>query len=153
MITSDQVDNSPLGLYFINILVHVAANYAHIYKARNHIFLYYLWPFFTLLYIDDARLHDLMCETTNVTLEWYHLGLALGLLQRTLDVIKTQSADLRTCQCTMLAEWLKQKDQVLQKGRPSWRTLVKALRSSSVNRVDVANDIAKKHKVTVIDLT
>ena len=103
--------------------------------------------------LDDTHLHDVICETTNVTTEWYHLGLALGLLPHTLEVIKTQSADLRTCQCTMLVEWLRQKDQVLQKGRPSWRTLVKALRSSSVNRVDVANDIARKHKVSVIDLT
>ena len=103
--------------------------------------------------IDDAHLHDLMCETTNVTPEWYHLGLALGLLPCTLDVVQTQSANLITCRRTMLVEWLRQKDQVLQKGRPSWRTLVKALRSPPVNRVDVANDIAKKHKVTVIDLT
>ena len=92
-----------------------------------------------------------MCETTNVTLEWYHVGLALGLLPRTLDAI--QSADQITCRRTMLVEWLRQKDQVLQKGRPSWRTLVKALRSPTVNRADVANDIARKHKITVIDLT
>ena len=103
--------------------------------------------------LDDTHLHDVICETTNVTTEWYHLGLALGLLPHTLDAIETQSANLITCRRTMLVEWLRQKDQVLQKGRPSWRTLVKALRSSSVNRVDVANDIARKHKVSVIDLT
>ena len=88
-----------------------------------------------------------------MTLEWYDVGLALGLLPRTLDAIQTQSADLITCRRTMLVEWLRQKDQVLQKGRPSWRTLVKALRSPPVNRADVANEIARKHKATVIDLT
>lgn len=101
--------------------------------------------------LDDTHLHDLMCETTNITLGWYDVGLALGLLPRTLDAI--QSADLITCRRTMFVEWVRQKDQVLQKGCPSWRTLVKALRSPPVNRVDVANDIARKHKVTVIDLT
>ena len=101
--------------------------------------------------LDDTHLHDLMCETTNITLGWYDVGLALGLLPRTLDVI--QSADLITCRRTMLVEWLRQKDEVLQKGRPSWRTLVKALRSPPVNRVAVANEIARKHKLTVIDLT
>ena len=35
MITSDQVDSSPLGLYFISILVHVAAKYTHIYKLKS----------------------------------------------------------------------------------------------------------------------
>ena len=94
-----------------------------------------------------------MCETTNITLGWYDVGLALGLLPRTLDAIQIQSADLIMCRRTMLVEWLRQKDQVLQKGRPSWRTLVKALRSPPVNRVDVANEIARKHKLTVIDLT
>ena len=94
-----------------------------------------------------------MCETTNITLGWYDVGLALGLLPRTLDAIQIQSADLIMCRRTMLVEWLRQKDKVLQKGRPSWRTLVKALRSPPVNRVDVANEIARKHKLTVIDLT
>ena len=95
-----------------------------------------------------------MCETTNITLgTWYDVGLALGLLPRTLDAIQIQSADLIMCRRTMLVEWLRQKDKVLQKGRPSWRTLVKALRSPPVNRVDVANEIARKHKLTVIDLT
>lgn len=113
----------------------------------------YLYQTVVLFSLDTTHLHDLMGETVNVILEWYNLGLALGLLPRTLDVIQSQNVDPITCQRTMLMEWLKRKDQVPQNGSPSWRTLVRALRSVTVNREDVANDIAQKHKITLIDLT
>ena len=113
----------------------------------------YLYQTVVLFSLDTTHLHDLMGETVNVILEWYNLGLALGLLPRTLDVIQSQNVDPITCQRTMLMEWLKRKDQGPQNGSPSWRTLVRALRSVTVNREDVANDIAQKHKITLIDLT
>ena len=106
-----------------------------------------------VLSIDTTHLHDVMSETVNVILEWYNLGLALGLLPRTLDVIQSQNVDPTTCRRTMLTDWLRKKDHVSQTGHPSWRTLVRALRSAIVNREDVANDIAQKHRIILIDLT
>lgn len=102
-----------------------------------------------LFSLDTTHLHDLLCETVSIILEWYNLGLALGLLPHTLDTIQSQNADPSTCRRTMLTDWLKKKDQVPQNGSPSWRTLVIALRSATVNREDIANDIAQKHKIAL----
>ena len=46
-----------------------------------------------------------------------------------------------TFQEDMIAAWLLKEDQVLKKGKPTWETLVKALRSPKVGKTEVARKI------------
>ena len=41
----------------------------------------------------------------------------------------------------MIAAWLQKEDQVLERGVPTWETLVKALRHRRVNQIGVAEKI------------
>ena len=41
----------------------------------------------------------------------------------------------------MIDAWLQKEDQVLKKGKPTWQTLVKALRHSRVSQIGVAEKI------------
>lgn len=66
----------------------------------------------------------------------YQLGLSLGLLPRTLDVIeKNYRGDAGRCLLECLKEWLSQKDNVSSKGGPTWYALVEALCSIEENAV------------------
>ena len=61
--------------------------------------------------------------------DWEELGLELGLLQTTLDeILQEQKGKIRACKRAMLTAWLQWKDNVQQKGLPSWKRLLKALR-------------------------
>ena len=65
---------------------------------------------------------------------WKDLGLALGLLHPTLQVIdKGQRGDINDCMREMLAAWLQQQDNVSHVGPPSWRVLQTALRKIGEN--------------------
>ncbi|XP_019861259.1 PREDICTED: uncharacterized protein LOC109589641 [Amphimedon queenslandica] len=68
--------------------------------------------------------------------DYYYLGLRLGLLPRTLDVIEEESKGnvrngLREC----LKAWLEQKDNVKSVGGPTYDTLIQALRDEEENAV------------------
>ena len=68
--------------------------------------------------------------------DWQSLGLALGLLYPTLKMIaKEQRGDIEECKMEMLAAWLQQKDNVPQKGDPSWSVLQGALRRMGENEL------------------
>ena len=41
----------------------------------------------------------------------------------------------------MIDAWLQKEDQVTKKGKPTWETLVKALRRPKVNQIRVAEKI------------
>ena len=41
----------------------------------------------------------------------------------------------------MIDAWLQREDQVLKKGKPTWETLVKALRHPKVNQTGIAEKI------------
>ena len=47
----------------------------------------------------------------------------------------------------MIAAWLQREDQVVRRGVPTWRTLVKALRDRRVNQIGVADKIAADKNV------
>ena len=69
-------------------------------------------------------------------LDWQSLGLALGLLYPTVKMIaKEQHGDIGECKMEMLAGWLQQKDNVSQKGVPSWSVLRAALRRMGENEL------------------
>ena len=62
-------------------------------------------------------------------IDWLNLGLALGLLCPTLQLIKKDSGSTDECKMNMLAAWLQQQDKVPQEGVPSWSVLQAALRN------------------------
>ena len=61
--------------------------------------------------------------------DWLNLGLALGLLYPTLQLIEKDSGKTDECKTKMLAAWLQQQDNVPQEGVPSWSVLQAALRN------------------------
>ena len=61
--------------------------------------------------------------------DWQSLGLALGLLYPTLEIIeKEQRGVVEQCKTKLLAAWLQQQDHVSRKGIPSWAVLRTALK-------------------------
>ena len=68
--------------------------------------------------------------------DWQSLGLQLGLLYPTLTKIETDNRGIvDQCKKAMIAAWLKQHDNVLQVGVPSWSVLRAALRKIGENVV------------------
>ena len=73
-------------------------------------------------------------------MDWNELGLELGLLRSTLQVIEDeQQGKVERYTREMLSEWLKQRDRVRDRGTPSWRRLVDALRK--VREHTVADEV------------
>ncbi|XP_019859587.1 PREDICTED: uncharacterized protein LOC109587808 [Amphimedon queenslandica] len=65
---------------------------------------------------------------------YYKLGLCLGLLPRTLDVIKENNkGDTKSCLRKCLTAWLEQRDSVMKRGVPTYDTLIRALRKMGEN--------------------
>ena len=65
------------------------------------------------------------------------MGLTLGLRYPHL----TEMRGSKTFRDEMIAAWLQKEDQVLKRGRPTWETLVKALKDARVNQIGVAERI------------
>ena len=72
---------------------------------------------------------------------WFNLGLALGLLQHTLESIQDRD-DLGHCLTETLAAWLQGRDSA---AAPTWRAVVKGLLSPAVNLCRLALQISKAH--------
>lgn len=70
---------------------------------------------------------------------WFQLGIALGLECSTLEKIRSNHRDIDRCMTDMLASWLQGQTT------PSWKALVDGLASQSVNEKDVAMKVAMKH--------
>ena len=91
--------------------------------------------YFTLDINDLAEILDLL-KRHGYSTSYYDLGLYLGLLPGTLDVIKENNkgdvnASLREC----LKTWLQQADDVKSVGLPSYYSLIQALRKLGENAV------------------
>ncbi|XP_019859507.1 PREDICTED: uncharacterized protein LOC109587727 [Amphimedon queenslandica] len=66
---------------------------------------------------------------------YYYLGLCLGLLPRTLNVIENERGDISSHFRLCLEKWLQQADDVKSKGGPTYDTLIQALRKMGENAV------------------
>ena len=66
---------------------------------------------------------------------WHRLGLELGLLFSTLERIKLDNATVEDCMMAMLNAWLSKQDHVGLKGSPTYKQLIRALRSISEDNV------------------
>ena len=68
--------------------------------------------------------------------DWQSLGLALGLRYPTLEKIENDHPNkIDKCKMKMLVAWLEQRDNVSQKGVPSWSVLRTALRRMGANEL------------------
>ena len=77
---------------------------------------------------------------------WFDLGLALQLLPHTLTTIRISNRDnIHQCLTDVVAAWLERQDDV---SKPSWRSLVEALLSPSVNCWALARRIAETHSTS-----
>ena len=68
------------------------------------------------------------------------LGLALGL-----SYAKLKKLEKCTFLPDMLSMWLREEDDVIKVGPPTWSTLVKALREDIVGQNGIAQTIEKNH--------
>ena len=86
--------------------------------------------------------------------KWAKLGLKLGLLQPTLDVIKAKhNSDPDECMVDMLSHWLNRADHVDAKGGPKWTTLAITLKNmgyAAAHNNIVSDTIKMCHKITFI---
>ena len=87
-----------------------------------------------------AVLHEL----SEITNEWFVLGLVLGLKDSTLNGIKTDNTNVHDCKQEMVRSWLQEKDKCTP---PSWPALVEALKHTLVQRNDVAKKIKQNYKI------
>ncbi len=78
-----------------------------------------------------------MRYTQNIT-DWSVISLLLGLSPSDIYHINTDSVDFNAKHLAIVTKWL-------QGGSASWAALVNGLRDPLVNRIDIANNIAKDH--------
>ena len=75
--------------------------------------------------------------TQEASVQWFDLGLELGLKVTTLDIIEANhSQDVRVCFRKMLSEWLK-----MVNPPPTWEALIAALKKDSVGLPNVAKKV------------
>ena len=78
---------------------------------------------------------------SEITHEWFNLGLVLGLKDSTLSGIETDKQPVDERKREMVRSWLQQKDGC----KPSLQALVEALKDDLVKRCDVAEQIKQKY--------
>ena len=86
---------------------------------------------------DLGKVQDTIWEART---QWYNLGLALEITPDTLDTIELangQNPD--RCFRAMLTKWLREHEQ------PTWSALAEALKSRSVGRSDLAQEILEQN--------
>lgn len=77
--------------------------------------------------------------------KWYELGLKMGLLQITLEVIEQENHSVTRCMIKCISRWLKRVDNVISKGGlPCWNSLSDALRA--IDEIAVADKLDQKSK-------
>ena len=90
---------------------------------------------------------DVLKECGFSNANWIELGLRLGLLKTTLDVIKNDNTGMADrCMMECLSKWLQRADDVVTRGGgpPSWDSLSDALRA--MNEIAVADKLDQQSK-------
>jgi Uma2 family endonuclease len=82
----------------------------------------------------SSYLHDISYESSLC------LGLALGL-----SYPKLRRLEKATFLLDMLSMWLREEDDVIKFGPPTWKTLVNALRDKTVGQNGIAQTIEDDH--------
>ena len=98
-------------------------------------FFYYLYQkiiiFINFIIVSDL---ELVFRATIKVVEWYNLGLSLGLPYYLLHTISHDYFTSQKCKHMMLTSWL-------ETGSGSWSSLVEALRSPLLSEIVVAEEI------------
>ena len=76
--------------------------------------------------------------------DYFDLCLSLGLLYTTINTIKGQYKDLTSCLRECLVKWLEKADNVMEKGGPTIKSLMAALRN--LDKTAVADRIHEESK-------
>ena len=95
-----------------------------------------------ILFSDMESTRDVLHELSEITHEWFNLGLALNLKVSTLSSIETDKRTVDEHKREVMRSWLQKKDGC----KPSWQALVTALEDRLVKRPDVAHQIKPKYK-------
>ena len=90
------------------------------------------------LHVDDLPV--VMEELNNIHAKWDDIGLQLRITVGTLDAIKEQYDDASHCLRETLTTWLK-----TCPSPPTWKSIVDALRSSTLGEVRLAADLEQKY--------
>ena len=90
-------------------------------------------------YLRINDLKDVHEELIDVSSKWYNIGLQLNLQPGVLDHIK-EHKDANSCLREMLKHWLKGVHP-----SPTWKLLIKALKSRSVSEADLAKRLKRKY--------
>ena len=80
--------------------------------------------------------------------KWEELGLKLGLLKTTLDVIKNDHSNTYACLHECLFSWLRRNDNVDSRGGATYNSLSDALRS--MNEIAVADQIDEESELLLV---
>ena len=76
-----------------------------------------------------------------VRVSWYYIGLELGIPHTELECFKTNFPDLSDSMREMLKHWL----DIAVDPRPTWESVVTALRSPIVGKSRVAEELESKY--------
>ena len=98
-----------------------------------------LTAYLLFINVGTNALYEVNSEVVAVT-DWNSLGIALKLSPSTLEEIGANYKDPARCMTEVLVAWLRQNHTPR-----SWKSLVSALMSPTVNRTDVAQKIAAVH--------
>ena len=89
---------------------------------------------------DENSLGTIVDTIHTLTAQWFNLGVTLRLSYNSLRAIESNfPRDSLRCLTEIVQLWLQ------NSSHPSWRGLVSALRSPSLNRIDIADRIAMVH--------
>ena len=94
-----------------------------------------------LLAHTEPSLKVLLNELHPVRVSWYKIGLQLDIPHTTLDCFKENYSDQTDLLCEMLKHWL---DTAVDPP-PSWKAVVTALRSPTVNKKNIAELLELKY--------
>ena len=95
----------------------------------------------SILGADD--LAEVYKEILEVRGDWYNIGLELKVPLKDLDRIKFTHSDNAKCLREVLQMWLTRK--IPGEESPSWRSLTKALRSPSIGKPLLADELERKY--------
>ena len=90
--------------------------------------------------LDDLEVSEYLFDLNGGQLET--LGRVLGLSHAT--VTNCREHDVATYRKSLVSAWLNKQDKVMEKGAPSWSTLVNALRSRHLRQNGIADKITKE---------
>jgi len=94
----------------------------------------------TASHLGIHHLKDVHEELIGISHKWYDIGLQLNLPVGTLDKIREQYSDPQICLREILKNWL-----VTVNPYPTWRTLVKVLKSRAIGEHSLAKELKAEH--------